>query len=171
MATTLGQTILFLVTFGLYLSSMAYHAWRPNRFLRFIDQTMISWFVLATPVPFVYQNTDSMLILGTLATLSVFSKWYQWEPNFETGSVVFLCLGGVSTFLMLTVGLPNIGADLQSFEAASVYAAILFFVIKLVIYHYEIGLIRNVVESPELGHFTLSIGVVVILYLAATCPV
>ena len=170
-ATTLGQTILFFVTFGLYLSSTAYHAWRPNRFLRFIDQTMISWFVLATPVPFVYQNTDSMLLLGTLATLSVFSKWYQWEPNFGTGSVVFLCLGSVSTFLMLTVGLPNIGADWLSIEAVCVYAAILFFIIKLVIYHYEIGLIHNVFESPELGHCVLSIGVVIILYLAATCPV
>ena len=170
-ATTPGQTILFLVTFGLYLSSAAYHAWRPNRFLRFVDQTMISWFVLATPVPFVYHNTDIMLLLGTLATLSVLNKWYQWEPSFEVGSVVFLCLGGISTFLMLTVGLPNIGADLLSFEAACVYAAIIFFIIMLVIYHYEIGLIRNVFDTPECKHFALSIGVVIFLYLAATCPV
>lgn len=170
-ATTPGQTILFLVTFGLYLSSTAYHAWRPNWFIRFVDQVMISWFVLAIPVPFVYHNPDIMSLLGTLATLSILNKWYQWEPNFEAGSVVFLCLGGISTFLMLTVGLPNIGADFFGLEAVYLYAAILFFVAKLVIYHYEIGLIRNVFESPEFGHCTLSIGVVLILYLAATNPV
>jgi hypothetical protein len=168
---TLGQTILFLITFALYLSSAAYHAWRPDRFLRFIDQTMISWFVLAIPVPFVYHNTDIMLLLGTLATLSVLNKWYQWEPSFAAGSIVFLCLGSISTFVMLTVGLPTIKADLLSFEAVCVYAAILFFMIKLVIYHYEIRLVRNVLESPELGHCALSVGVIIILYLTATNPV
>ena len=170
-AGTLGQTILFLVTIGLYLSSAAYHAWRPNRFLRFVDQTMISWFVLATPVPLVYHNADSMLVLGTLATLSVLNKWYQWEPNFETGSIVFLCLGGISTYMMLFVGLPVIGADLLSLEAVWVYAAIIFFIIMLAIYHYKIGLIRNVFDAPECKHCALSFGVVLILYLAATCPV
>jgi len=168
---TLGQTILFLVTIGLYLSSAAYHAWRPDRLLRFIDQTMISWFVLATPVPFVYHNVDIMLLLGALATLSVLNKWYQWEPSSEAGSVVFLCLGSISAFLMLTVGLPTIGADLLSFEAACVYVAILFFVIMLVIYHYEFGLIRNVFDWPECGHGSLVLGVVILLDLTAAYPV
>jgi hypothetical protein len=112
-----------------------------------------------------------MLLLGTLATLSVLNKWYQWEPSFAAGSVVFLCLGSISTFLMLSVGLPTIEADLLSFEAVCVYAAILFFMIKLVIYHYEIRLVRNVLESPELGHCALSVGVIIILYLTATSPV
>ena len=40
-AKTIGQTIYFLVAILLYLSSTAYHAWRPNRILRAVDQTLI----------------------------------------------------------------------------------------------------------------------------------
>jgi len=170
-ARNLGQTILFFVTIGLSLSTVAYHMWRPNRFLRFVDQTMISWFALATPVPFVYHDPYIMLLLGTLALLSVLNKWYEWEPSFEVGSIVFTCLGLISMFLLVTVGLPRIGADLLSFEAQLMYATFVYFILKLIIYHYEIGLIRKLIESPEFGHIVIMVATSHILFLSAIRPV
>lgn len=156
---TTGQTLYFLVTVGLYLSSTAYHAWRPDRFLRAFDQTMISWYVLVTPIPLIYHVPWALPVLAGMMILTALNKWYEWEPGFEVGSLVFLGLGVGCTFVAFGMGLPQIGASLTSPTSLWMMVAVACFIGKLAIYHFELRLVPNFWEAPESGHFILSVGV------------
>jgi predicted membrane channel-forming protein YqfA (hemolysin III family) len=169
---TTGQTIYFMATIGLYLSSAAYHTWKPNHFLRFIDQTMISWYVLATSIPFIYHEPWALPALAIMMSLTAINKWCQWEPDFETGSAIFFGLGAASAMIMFMFGLPAIGASVVSQTSFALIAAITFYIWKLVIYHYgKFKLIPNVWETPESGHFVLSIGVTIYPVIGLLNPV
>lgn len=167
---TVGQTIYFMVAGGLYLSSAAYHTWKPNWFLRFVDQTMISWYIVVIPMPFIYQESWSLPLISVFLVLTALNKWYDWEPNASTGAMVFFGLGSISAFIVLLLGLPIIGAPIWSVPGFWVIASAFCFIGKLIIYQYrKLHLVPNVWESPESGHMVLSLGVsiytsVVVLY-------
>lgn len=173
---TAGQTAYFLVAVGLYTSSTFYHAWKPNRLLRFTDQTMISWYVLATPMPFVYQEWWAWPFFIGLATLTAISKWREWEPDFQTGSLIFFLIGVLCSWLVLFVGLPNIGAT--GWEKAGVLAVVMvsigLFLAKLAIYHFQWRWPRflpGVWEAPECGHCVLAQAVMIYTFLVISYPV
>lgn len=172
---TIGQTIYFIIAIALYVSSCLYHAYRPDRVLRFVDQTMISWFTLATPVPFVYHNNTIMSLLAILAALTIANKWFEWEPNPEenhkVGTMIFFGLGMVSTFIMLTVGFPAMGAEIFSGLGLLLAAAIFFFVLKMLIYAFQWHLLPNLWEATESGHFVLAIGVTIFTFLVIGNPI
>ncbi len=173
---TAGQTIYFAVLIGLYASSTAYHTWRPDRLLRFADQTMISWYVLVTPMPFIHTKWWAWPLFIGLATLTAANKWREWEPNYQTGSLIFLLIGVLSSGLMLFAGLPNVGAT--GWELAYVLAVVVssigLFLAKLAIYHYQMRWPRflpGVWEAPECGHFVLAMAVSIYTSLVVAYPV
>lgn len=168
---TLGQSIYFIVVIGLYGSSAAYHAWRPEKLLRFADQTMISWFVLATPMPFIYQESWALPYFLTMCTLTAVCKWQNWEKDDTVGALVFFGLGAFSALLMLTAGMPNIGATTWSYEGLVLFLAIACFIGKLLIYHFQWHLFPDIWEAPESGHFVLSCGVTIYTILVVQYPV
>ena len=168
---TVGQTMYFLVAIGLYLSSAAYHAWRPDRLLRAVDQTLISWYVLVTPAPFVYHEPWALPALAIMMVITALNKWYEWEPGFKIGSLVFLTLGVISTGVMVIFGLPTIGTDLLGPIGLLTMLAVACFIAKLIIYHFELGLIRGFWEAPESGHFVLSVGVTIYSAIVILNPV
>lgn len=147
----LEQTFAFLVMAGLYFSSAAYHTWRPNRLLRQIDQLMISWFVVTTPLPWLYHKPWFIVLwLGLLATTAV-TKWYQTESSGQE-KITFFALGALSALLVLLFGLPEQGESLISWKALWVILTVALYIGKLTVYHYQWYLVRNYVEAPELGH-------------------
>lgn len=169
---TVGQTLYFASTVWLYFTSAAYHTWRPSWQLRFFDQTAISWYVLVTPIPFIYHEWWALPMFFSLAFISTLNKWYEWEPNWQTGTWCFLGLGVLSTTLLFTSGMSALGVGLWSIEAGVATTAILLFVLKLLIYSFEGPvLIRGYWEAPELGHFVLALGVVTYTYLVVMYPV
>lgn len=169
---TAGQTLYFAVAIVLYLVSAANHVWKPNRFLRFVDQTMISWYVLVTPLPFVYHESWALLALGTMMTLMAINKWYEWESSLEASSLVFFGLGAISASLVFGFGLPTIGVNFVSYTSFWVVVAIACFIGKLVIYHYgKLRLIPNVWEAPESGHSVLAMGITIYTTIVLLNPV
>ena len=175
---TPGQNLYFLMTIGLYISSAAYHTWKADplsrfgKFLRFIDQTMISWYILVLPMPYLYQEPWTLPVLLSMMVLTAANKWYEWEPNYMFGSLVFFGLGAVSFVLVITLGLDAIDTSIVSWAGLGVIGATAFFIGKLHIYRKRKGnLIPNVWESPESGHCVLSGGVSIITLIIIMNPV
>jgi len=158
---TIGQLIYLGVAIGLYLSSTAFHTWRPNRRLWFFDQTFISWYILATAVPWVYRDLSASLLLLGLAVVVLIFKWYEGEKiNMFFQSLVFLGLGAISFSLVIWVGLPAANLSLNSGYGLMMLFCLFCFVAKLAIYNSEIVVIENLITPAELGHFVLAIGVI-----------
>lgn len=169
---TFGQTFYFVITVGLYACSAAYHTFRPNRTLRFMDQTLISWYVIVTPLPLIYHEPWALPLCFSLMGTTLLSKWYEWEPDYRAGSQVFFSLGALSALLVFQFGLP--AAGLQPLGAAGLWIviAIVCFICKLVIYHFrKARLIPDIWESPESGHFVLAIGVTIYTGIILIYPV
>ena len=169
---TPGQNLYFLITIGLYSSSAVYHTWRPNAFLRFVDQTMISWYVIVIPMPLIYHEPWAIPLALLLMAFTAISKWYGWEDklaakicwlkpkqNYLVGAFIFFTLGAFSFILVVTYGFAAIGVDKLSWTGCWVVIATTCFIGKLYFYTSGKGkLIRNVWETPETGHFILSQG-------------
>lgn len=168
---TAGQTLYFLITIGLYTSSAAYHTWRPNRFLRFVDQTMISWFTIVIWMPFLYQEFWALPLFAGIATLTAMCKWYQWEPNYKAESMIFFTIGATSALMVIVLGLPVIGVGFHSMVGFWILVTIVLFIAKLVIYYFQFSLIRDVIESPELGHAVLWVPVTIFTTIVVLYPV
>lgn len=169
---TIGQTVYFNVTIGLYLSSAAYHAWRPNWTLRFVDQTMISWFVVATHLPFTHHEPWALPFTLFFMVITAMNKWYEWEPHHTVGSIVFFALGSLSTALVIFVGFPAIDSHVMSTTGFLVFLAIVCFIGKLIIYQYsKLRLVPNIWESPESGHCVLALGVTIYTTVVVLNPV
>lgn len=158
---TVGQTIYLGVAVGLYLSSTAYHTWRPNRKLWFFDQAFIACYILATAVPWVYREFWAMLLLGTLAVVVIIFKWHEsGRVNMFIQSITFLGLGAVSLGLVILVGLPAAELSLGSWHGLTIMFCVFCFIAKLAIYNSHIVVIENLITPAELGHFVLAIGVI-----------
>lgn len=171
---TLVQTVYFTITVGLYMSSTAYHYLRPNALLRFIDQTMISWYILVAPLPFVYHEPWAIPLFVILAVLSVINKWFGFERDDDVGSWIFLGQGVLSAGVMFTFGFENMGVAIWSSVGLAVVVAIICFVGKWAIYHFQMNITRrfpNVWEPTEMGHCVLSWGVTIITLLVITYPI
>lgn len=169
---TVGQQGYFLVMIGLYLSSTAYHTWRPDWLIRFADQTLISWYIIVTPLPFVYHNPAAVTYIVVAMAASAANKWYAWERNCTDGSLVFFSLGAVSTLLVFLVGLPTADVSCLSAAGVAVQLSIVCFVGKLLIYHFQkLRLIPGYWEAPESGHFVLAIGVTIYTAVVLVNPV
>lgn len=168
---TTGQTIYFATAVGLYLSSAAYHAWRPNSALRIVDQIMISAYVLSTSLPFLYQKPLAIPAFFVCLTLIGLYKCREQESDWKRGAWIFFWLGAVSAFLLVTFGFPIIGASLFSTTGFWLLVVIACFIGKLIIYRYEIKWIPKFWEAPESGHFILSIGVTIYSSLVIIYPV
>lgn len=170
--STSGQTLYFWITICLYVSSAAYHAWRPNWLLRFVDQTLIAWYIVVLPVPFLYQEIWALPVLLLMLVLTAANKWFLWEPNYTAGSIIFFALGLSSFILVTTLGLKVLGTGFVSVQGISVCVATGFFIGKLYIYQKRKGRwIRNIWESPESGHCVLSVGVIIYTLLVTFNPV
>jgi len=168
---TTGQSLYFLITIGLYTSSAAYHTWRPNKFLRFVDQTMISWYVLVIPMSLLYHELWALPIFAGAAMLTAVSKWYRWESSYKVEATIFFTIGAISALLVIGFGLPTIGVARLSVVGWWVVVAIILFVVKLVIYYCQLSLIRGVIEPPELGHAVLWMPVSIFSTIVLIYPV
>lgn len=171
-----GQTVYFLTLLGLLASSAAYHTWKPGRFLWFLDQTMISLYILATPMPFVHQEWWAWPLFVAMACMTVVNKWVGWEPNYKVGSLVFLLIGILSGVQVFFIGLPNIGVSgREMFLALLIMAASTgMFIGKLGIYHYQFHwpkLRRDIWGPAECGHFTLIHAITTSVYVVISYPV
>lgn len=168
---TLGQTIYFTAIIGLYLSSAAYHAGRPNNALRIIDQIMISAYIMSIPMPFLYHEPLAILAFCICLILVIRYKCREQEEDWKAGALVFVGLGAVSWMLVVVFGLPIIGQSLFSLTSLWVMIATAFFISKFIVYRYEIKWIPKFWEAPEMGHFLLSIGATIYSYLVIIYPV
>lgn len=158
---TIGQLIYISVAVGLYVSSTAFHTWRPNRKLWFYDQAFIAWYILATAVPFVYRDFWASLLLVLLAVLILVVKWREGERvNMFIQSMTFLGLGAVSLSLVILVGLPAANLSFDSWLGLAIMFSVICFMAKLAIYNSQIIVIENLITPCELGHFVLAIGVI-----------
>lgn len=158
---TVGQAVYIAVAIGLYLSSTAYHTWRPNRKLWFFDQAFIACYILATAVPWVYREFWAVTLLGILAVAVVVFKWHKGERvSTVIQSITFLGLGAVSLSLVLWVGLPAAELSLGSWHGFILLFCLFCFIGKLAIYHSHVVVIENLITPAELGHFVLAIGVI-----------
>lgn len=165
-----GQNLYFLITVCLYLSSAVYHACRPNRLLRIIDQIMISAYVVVTPIPFLYQEPMALWVFAFVMSALIFYKYH--ETSWKIGTMIFLGLGIISSLLVIFLGLPAIDSSLYSWTGFWLITSISCFIFKLHIYHFEkLKLIPNVWESPESGHFVLSLGVTIYTIIVLANPV
>lgn len=180
---TSGQNLYFMVMIGLYLSSAAYHTWRPNSTLRFIDQTMIGWYVHILPYPLIYHEPWALPLTLSLMAMTAISKWYDWEgklanqidwlipeKHYLIGAITFFLFGALSFGLVITYGFSAINVELVSITTFWLLLATVCFIGKLYFYTSRKGeLIKNVWETPESGHFSLAQGnniymILVILY-------
>lgn len=168
---TLGQTLYFTVTVGLYISSTAYHALRPERLLRFIDQVMIGAYILVLPIPFLYKYPSMITIYFICIAVLAIYKWNEKESEWKIGAWVFAGLGVVSATLVIGFGLPEASESFFSWTGFWLVVAIGFFICKLIIYRFEIIWLPKIWESPELGHFVLSIAVSIYTTLVLVHPV
>ncbi len=167
-----GLVLYILIKICLYNSSAAYHTWRPSRFLRFVDQTMISWYVIVIPMPLIYHEPWALPMILSLMTLSAISKWYGWEEKlaariswlkpkqaYLVGALFFFATGSLSFALVVTFGFAAIGVDALSWTGFWIVVATTCFIGKLYFYTSGKGkLIWNVWETPESGHCILSVG-------------
>jgi len=133
---------------------------------------MISWYVIVIPMPFIYQYAWAAPLTVLLLVLTAFNKWYEWEPDYTVGTIVFFALGAISAGLVICFGLPAIEATLRSVPGFWVIVSIVCFIGKLIIYQYrKLHLVPNVWESPESGHFVLSLGVTIYTLVIVFYPV
>ncbi len=169
-AMTLGQTLTFLVMGTLYVSSAAYHTWRPNRWLRTVDQTMISWFIVTTPLPWLYQHQWFVMLWLTLFAVTAVGKWYRLERSWGQEKITFFALGALSTLLVFTVGLPETGTPPVSATGGLVALSVLLYIGKLLTYHFQWRLIPKYLEAPELGHWQCGMATTVFAFVIAGVP-
>ncbi len=166
-AMTAGQTLTFLVMGSLYMSSAAYHTWRPNRLLRTVDQTMISWFIVTTPLPWLYHHQWFILFWLTCLAVTAVSKWYRLERSWGQEKITFFALGALSTLLVFTVGLTETNTPIMSRTGCLVSLSILLYIGKLLTYHFQWQLIPKYLEAPELGHWQCGMATTVFAFVIA----
>lgn len=166
-AMTLGQTLTFLVMGGLYVSSAAYHTWRPSVLLRIIDQTMIRWLIVSTPLPWLYQEEWFQTLWIILLSGTAISAWYQGEHRLGLEKLTFMALGVLSTLLVFAVGLPLHGEATFGQTGLLVWLTIALYLAKLLVYHRQPKPVPGYLEGPEIGHWFCGMATTVFALVAA----
>lgn len=169
-AMTTGHTLTFLVLGGLYLSSAAYHTWRPNQLLRVVDQTMISWFIVTVPLPWLSHEPWFQLLWLALLAATATNNWYHPTPRPGVEKLTFLALGALSAVLVLWVGLPLYGESAVGQTGVLVWFTITLYLGKLLVYHKQWSLVPRYIEAPELGHWLCGMATSLFAFVSAGVP-
>ena len=167
-----GQMLYLAVTVGLYISSAMYHTFNPDSFLRVVDQTMISAYVMVIPMPFLYQRPHAFIIYFVLVIGMLIYKIFEGQKYLHRAGWIFMGIGAGSAILTATLGFDAIGQNLISWAGVLMVTSIVFFLLKLAIYESEkLNFIPGLWETPESGHSVLAIAVVLHSCLVINYPV